>query len=664
VPVRQHQLGLDDVRALAPVRGVREVWLALMPVIAIVLLVALTGALLYVVGQDEAEREHTRLISDALWVEQTLRFQLATDEDTVSRLALDAARGPAGVVAIADKARVHVANNPEVLALAWFDDDGRMAGGVPNLPREATVPAAVARVLGMTRFSARPIYGDLRESADGSTVVDMAVAAGPRAGAVVATISLDALVARHVPWWIGERYAVRLVDASGEILVEKSRVEPLDPARQHQISFDPPLRGLALAIAPYRSSTDSSSRVLVAAILGLALLAVSSLIVLQRHVARRRRVEQQLHAETAFRRAMEESLTIGMRARAHDGRILYVNAAFARMVGHPVETLIGHRPPMPYWTEDRLAETMARHAALNRSTPEPQSFETRFRRPDGSEFDVLVYEAPLVDGDGHHRGWMGSIIDITDRKAAAELARGQAESLARTGRLVTLGEMASTLAHELNQPLAAIASYAAGSINMLENERAERGPVIAALRKLAVQADRAGQIIRRIQDFVRKREPRFAQTAIESLVEDVVAFISVDLRNARVRIETAIEPGLPPLSADRILIEQLLINLIRNGAEAMAQVPDADRRLDVSARRVGGEVVVAVADRGCGIDAEIAPRLFDAFVSSKAEGMGMGLNICRSIVELHGGRLAHTARPGGGTVFTVALPVRQVEVAA
>ncbi|WP_169833525.1 sensor histidine kinase [Methylobrevis pamukkalensis] len=527
------------------------------------------------------------------------------------------------------------------------------------MPASARQPEAVRRVLGMTRLSARPIYGDLRTSSEGATVVDMAASAGPGAGAIVATVSLETLIARHVPWWIAERYAVRLTDASGRMLVEKARVEPLDPRQRHEISFDPPLRGLMLSIAPYRVASEFSSRMLVAAIVGLALLAVLSLVVLQRHVARRRRIEQRLASETVFRRAMEDSLTIGMRARDHEGRILYVNAAFARMVGHPVEALTGLRPPMPYWTHDRLAETMARHAELARSAPMPQSFETRFRRPDGSEFDVLVYEAPLIDATGVHRGWMGSIIDITDRKAAAEFARAQAESLARTGRLVTLGEMASTLAHELNQPLAAIASYAAGSINMLSAERGDREPVLTALRKLSQQADRAGQIIRRIQDFVRKREPRFSLMRLDAVIEDTVAFVADDLRNLGVRIVTVVAPDLPPVVADRILIEQLLINLIRNGAEAMAPMPAAARILEVRAGRESGEVAITVADAGPGIDAEVAPRLFDAFVSTKAEGMGMGLNICRSIVELHRGRLVHRPGTGGGTVFTVTLPLPQ-----
>jgi two-component system, LuxR family, sensor histidine kinase DctS len=659
---RRNLLSDDDVAALAPKRGLRDIWLSAMPVIAIVLIVLLIGILQWVLGNEESESQRVTLISDALWVEQTLRFQLATDEDTLSRLALDAERSGLTAPEILERARLHVANNSEVLSIAWFDRNGTLQAAVPGLPQGAAVPDALLQTLERTRFSARPVYGNLRSMPDGTLVVDMAVSARSTTGTIVATISVTSLVARQIPWWIAEKYAVRLVDSAGTVLAEKAQVEPLDPNRQYQISFDPPLRGTVLVIAPYRLASEFSYRLLVGSILGLAGLAVLSLIVLQRHVSGRRKVEQRLEAETAFRRAMEDSLTIGMRARDHQGRILYVNAAFERMVGIPIDDLVGQSPPMPYWIKDRIAETLARHEQLANSDPKPQSFETRFRRVDGTEFDVLVYEAPLIDTNGVHRGWMGSIIDITDRKAAADLARGQAENLARTGRLVVLGEMASTLAHELNQPLAAIASYATGTINLLEGMQLETGgqkeTILAAQRKLAAQAERAGQIIRRIQDFVRKREPRYGPVVIGSVIEDTVGFIRADVRNSGVRIETYIDADIPVLSADRILIEQVLINLIRNGAESMNMM-DPDRKvLTVRARRTGPTVEIEIADFGTGIDPEIAGRLYDAFVSTKTEGMGMGLNICRSIVELHAGTLQHRSRPEGGTIFTVILPLR------
>lgn len=646
---------------LAPLTGRErrlDAWLAAAPALAIVLLVAVLGLTVYGLDRERRDEARTTLISDALWVEQTLRFQLATDEDALATLALEAGR--AGEAELLDRARVLLVGKPEVVAIAWLGAEGALRAALPAPGAAEDPPPDWADVAARAAASARPVYGPLRREPGGALVVDLAAGVpgggGSAGGALVATVSVANLLARHLPWWVGEKYVVRLESATGGILAEKARVEPFDPALAHRISFDPPLAGTVLAVAPYRPGGGLATGGLTAAIAGLSAVALLSLIVLQRHVARRRRIEVKLRTETAFRRAMEDSLTVGMRARDLEGRILYVNPAFCRMVGFPAEHLVGHPPPMPYWIPDEIEETRARHDAQVFGERKAQSWETRFRRADGTLFDALIYEAPLVDGEGGVRGWMGSIIDITDRKAAAEFARGQAESLQRSARLVALGEMASTLAHELNQPLAAMASYAAGALNLLRAGGADPAEIEGALEKMALQAQRAGTIIRRIQDFARKREPRFGAFDLGEVVRETVAFAAIDARHARVRIDVAVEPDLPPVEADRVLIEQVLLNLLRNGAEAMAATPPEDRALTVVAARRDGEIVVEVADRGPGIDPAVEGRLFDAFVSTKADGMGIGLNVCRSIVELHKGRLGHRPGPTGGTVFTVALP--------
>jgi two-component system, LuxR family, sensor histidine kinase DctS len=646
----------DEAVAGASGRRRREALFAAMPVVAILLLVALIGLLLWLTARGEREATQTQLIGDALWVEQALRFQLSTDEDVIAGLALDSGRADAGTGTFLDRGRLLLANNPEVVALARLDADGRMWASLPSVAGGA-IPPEVRQIGKLSGYSVRPVYGSLRRMPDGGLVIDLAApapVAGGAGGTVVATISLSTLITRHVPWWIAEKYAVRLVDTAGATLAEKARVEPLDKSLVHLISFDPPISGTLLSIAPYHPTGPARPNLLFAAILGLAVFAVVSLVVLQRHGARRRRIEERLSTEMAFRRAMEASLTVGMRARDAEGRIIYVNPAFCRMVGYSAEELIGVGPPMPYWLPDQIPETKARHDALIQGERKPHSYETRFRRRDGSLLDALLYEAPLMDADGVHRGWMGSIIDVTERKAAGELARRQAEKLQHTSRLISLGEMASTLAHELNQPLASIASYATGSLNLLRGESADLGAVREAIGKLALQAERAGRIIRRIQDFARKREPRFRRIAIATLIEETIGLAAVDARNLGMRIEATVAPHLPPVTADRTLLEQVLLNLLRNAMEAMTGA--AERVLSLSAELAGAEVVIAVADRGPGIDESVEGRIFDAFVSTKAEGMGMGLNICRSIVELHHGRLTHTPRPGGGTIFTVVLP--------
>jgi two-component system sensor histidine kinase DctS len=475
---------------------------------------------------------------------------------------------------------------------------------------------------------------------------------------VVATVSLPMMLERHLPWWIAEQYGVRISDTSG-VLAERARRPIAAAAPRHGISFDPPLAGTTLEIMAYDAPDAFGNAALLAAIGALSVFAVLAMVVLHRNALRRRMAEDRLRAEMAFRRAMEESLTVGMRAKDLSGRILYVNGAFCKLVGLAAEDLVGRAQPMPYWAPDFLEETLARQRQLIEGQPVPQAFETRFRRSDGSEIEVQVFEAPLIDAGGRHRGWMGSVIDITQAKQAARLARAQDESLARTGRLVTLGEMASTLAHELNQPLAAIASYAAGGLNLFDQPEPNLTMLRQAFEKMGAQARRAGLVIRRVQDFVKKRTPQLAALDLSEVLAEALSITAPVAREHRVKLASLIEGRIPGVQADRILIEQVLVNLIRNGVEAMAEGPRTGDDLTVRLARAGAAVTIEVMDRGPGISDAVAASLFDPFTSTKSEGMGMGLNICRSIVEMHHGSLSHGPRAGGGTVFTVTLPVPQ-----
>ncbi|KAB2843920.1 MAG: PAS domain-containing sensor histidine kinase, partial [Burkholderiales bacterium] len=249
--------------------------------------------------------------------------------------------------------------------------------------------------------------------------------------------------------------------------------------------------------------------------------------------------------------------------------------------------------------------------------------------------------------------------DITEHKLAEEMSRQQIERLQRTSRLITMGEMASTLAHELNQPLAAIANYSMGCVSRLKSATFNREELLRTMQKATAQAERAGQIIRRVRDFVRKSEPQKAPVAIGEILEEAANVAESAAQKRGTRIVLDLRPDLPPVYADRIMIEQVLLNLVRNGLDAMQDTPVALRRLALAAEPSAdaGLVVVSVSDRGHGIPGEAMARLFEPFYTTKAEGMGMGLNICRSIIELHQGRLWVEANPQGGSIFRFTLPI-------
>jgi hypothetical protein len=236
--------------------------------------------------------------------------------------------------------------------------------------------------------------------------------------------------------------------------------------------------------------------------------------------------------------------------------------------------------------------------------------------------------------------------DITARLRAEEQAAAQAEKAQVTSRLVTMGEMASSVAHELNQPLTAINNYCNGMVSRVKAGSIDQADLIAALQKTARQAERAGQIIHRIRNFVKRSEPQRVKAEARQIVDDAVELAGIELRRRNVAIHTYVAQRLPVLLVDPILIEQVVLNLLKNAAEAIdnAQLPSSRRHIELRVvprhtPEEGGVIEFSVTDMGPGIKDEVIGRLYEAFFSTKAEGMGIGLSLCRSIVESHRGRM-------------------------
>jgi C4-dicarboxylate-specific signal transduction histidine kinase len=242
--------------------------------------------------------------------------------------------------------------------------------------------------------------------------------------------------------------------------------------------------------------------------------------------------------------------------------------------------------------------------------------------------------------------------DITERRTHEEASRVQQEKIQLTSRLTTMGEMASSLAHELNQPLTAISNYSMGAVAMIKAGNIQPEILLTALEKAANQAERAGKIISRIREFVKRSEPRRQRVAVTQILDNAIGFADIDARKRQVDIERHLPQLLPEVMADPILIEQVLLNLLKNGIEAMEK---SDYRvLHVVVTDQHPLIEISVVDRGHGLrDPE---RLFEPFYSTKSEGLGMGLNICRTIIESHHGRLWASANPDGGTIFRFTLP--------
>lgn len=388
-----------------------------------------------------------------------------------------------------------------------------------------------------------------------------------------------------------------------------------------------------------------------------------SILLLARDILRRQRAERALSQTLAFRKAMEDSVLTGLRARDLEGSITYVNPAFCDMVGFSQEELIGKSPPVPYWPPEAHNEYEQRFARRAADSMPRDVFETEYLHSNGKRVTVLIYEAPLIDAKGEQTGWMASVLDVSEQRRIENVARAQQDKLAEASRLTTVGELASTLSHELNQPLAAIASFAAAGRNLLEQDHSSKNSDIQEiLRDISAQADRAGRVIKSVRGFVRRGETERVPVDMHALLEEVTPLFQLQARAARARVNVEIKSQLPMVLGDRTLLEQVLLNLSRNGFEAMHDTPATHRCLEVIAdvEPDTDNLLITVADAGTGIEPKIAEQLFSPFFTTKREGMGLGLSICRNVIEQHGGSITaehHRNSPSGtGTVFRITLP--------
>jgi two-component system sensor kinase FixL len=339
------------------------------------------------------------------------------------------------------------------------------------------------------------------------------------------------------------------------------------------------------------------------------------------------------------------------------GTVLVYSDACQRLFGYIPEEVLGHNikmlMPEPYHGEhdgylSRYRTTRERHViGIGR--------DVRGRRKDGSVFPMY-----LSIGEGEIAGkkmFVGIVHDITsERQRDQKIHELQGELLHAT-RVTAMGHMSSALAHELNQPLGAILAYTGAMRRLIDEDEPPLGELREAIDLAAQDATRAGQIIRRLRAFVEKRETLRNPEDVGVLVAEAVAIGSLGLAARGIKVSVGKSVEMPKVMIDRIQIQQVLVNLIRNAVESMDET--AAPQIDVTTRYEAGYVQIAVTDNGHGLAPEIADRLFEPFATTKAQGMGMGLNICRTIIESHGGRIWAEANPDGGTTFAFRLPAAE-----
>ncbi len=343
------------------------------------------------------------------------------------------------------------------------------------------------------------------------------------------------------------------------------------------------------------------------------------------------------------------------------GNATFINKAMQDITGWRPEDLIGinqHR--LLHHTREDGTPHPANECPIYRTFKEGRPryvSEDLFWRKDGSHFPVEYSSTPIRDEQGHIQGAVVVFRDISERKQAAEADRQYQMELAHVARLSTMGEMASGMAHELNQPLTAISTNADACIRLLENQEFSKDKLIDVLETISTQARRAGKIIQHLRQFVRKEPLRHSWVDINELIEEVLLLIEPEIRKANVKVIRDLDPDIPRVRAQQIQIDQVILNLARNAIEAMSDQAEETAILTLRTRSAGNNsVITSVEDTGPGPSPEIHDELFNPFVTTKPHGMGLGLSISMGIINAHKGNLYLDHSNTDGTVFRFTLP--------
>lgn len=656
---------------LAPRTRRRVLWAAL-----VILVLSMFSTLVWLAGRYEVTQVQSQIERDAADAVGDIRTALTRNVQSLQ--ALQYAEN--ATVPWTQEATTLLRERREWLRLELRDTDLRVLSSVDTPYRappfnrfgRAVMQPEVVQACNLARRQSGPGYGAStyvpQSDGLGLEIMDLCLPVmtdGVLTGYTVASYALGEILVNMVGPQLTRSQEVSFTESDGTRLAMHGTASQGTRVFIAKQLLDLPGHTMVLRMDSWRGAPDLFPNVLTALVTAMAMALVTVLVMLARDMRRRQRVELDLADALAFRKAMEDSLVTGLRARDSKGRITYVNPAFCEMVGFEAKELIGQSIPAPYWPPEMVDEYGQRQALrLAGNAPPREGAESVFMRKSGELFPVMIFEAPLINAMGEQTGWMGAVLDVSEQRRVEEMSRASQERLQATARLTTVGEMASLLSHELNQPLAAISSYATGSMNLLK-DAALQDPQLAetlssAIQRIGQQAERAGKVIKSVHDFVRRRDQAREAVSPRALLDDVMPLVILQARKLGVRVVVSCSSDLPAVLCDRTMVEQVLLNLTRNGMQAMADdTPHKVLTLAVrlaTAQASSRWMEFLVADLGHGIPAGVAEKLFTPFFTTKQEGMGLGLSLCRTVVEQHGGLLRFQPNVPCGTVFSFTLP--------
>jgi len=617
-------------------------WIAASLLLTLGLFVSTILGWLWYADQRDAEARRSSL--DLLWLEQTLQQTLELNQRFLANWAHDLIPpSQSATTEFLSRADGLVKRNAGLVAVDYLDASGKRVTGVPEaVQRPSQLPPLsdplIGEAIARSRTLGKPAYSRVIEQGAPLWVLVVPIEDDSgRHGSLLATYDLDRLLEQEVPWWFVQRYDLALVDRNNKRLSPRDGALPDASGPVHTLTFGPDDSGLALWAGPH---ADARPQVLLAvlaiAVVLFGLLIIWLLRLLQRWLRERHAAQRALSDSRAQLYAVLAGLEAAVSvSSADDGRLLFRNRH--------------HGEVLPLEAEGECC-------LLPRLQPplEARTRSAEFLDPVDQRWYHLERRAmQWVDGS---TVLLDIVRDITAERQAAHTARERDELLQHTARLASLAELASGIAHELNQPLAAIANYSAVAENVLRSESPQMQRVEDAVARMGEEAHRAGQIIQSLRSFIQKRAVEHRTHRVLDLLDEPLALLHPLAERLQLAVQVQSRSPSACIDCDGVMIEQVLFNLLRNAMEAVAALgrqpaPDA---VCVQIDEDGDGVTICVADRGAGI--ADPGKLFRPFYTTKSEGMGLGLAICRTVVESHGGRLWADAQPGGGARLWFRLP--------
>ncbi|WP_251374703.1 PAS domain-containing sensor histidine kinase [Polynucleobacter corsicus] len=771
---------------------------------------------------QEKSQQEAALFRELSFAKQRIQLRFANNTDVLQSLGRDYVSGGESFKSKENfiiQAENLLQSNHEIAQIVWIDKVGQRQWRIPldNLRTDwfnkdvnaETINQGLRKTLELSTATSRPAFSQFMTlEVPSDEVISKEIRnvfwqtvpqiSGNEINGMVAVLYTTQGLLEMIPGELKGQYRFTLITDDDRVLAISSDKNTPKRAFSNQTSLDIGVLSpnLSLRIDTYPPATNLTFRMLIGVVLGLSAFVIWSLWSVLKQMQVRQEAEANLRAETNFRRAMENSTPVGIRAHDMNRVITYVNPAFCEMTGWSAEELIGLSPPFAFWPEgqkNELTDKMNKALKIALSEERTIGIEGSILHRDGSVIQTRTFIAPLVNEKGQQTGWVTSLIDISEPKKireelaasqerfvavlegldaavsvvsnengellftnrfyrerfgntakghfelagsektsegisaqspyqeteseeiqlldevsgaskwyevrrrnvpwvdghlaqlliatditlrveADDLARQQEERMQFTSRLTTMGEMASSLAHELNQPLAAISNYCMGIAKRLQGQLdpALQKDILPALEKASDQAHRAGTIIQRIKGFVKRSEPQRKSCDIAEIIHDAVGLVEIEAHRHRLSISTEIAENLPAVDLDPVLILQVLVNLLKNSLDSLREVYPLSSRWSAPPVRISADLDtstfpamlrIQVRDAGGGIAKSVIERMFEPFFSTKSDGMGMGLNICRSVIESHQGRLwatnlmdaEHTKL--SGCTFTILLPL-------